>query len=101
MVTVKTLDEMLVVGWKVEKIPPARGWQGSSKEDWVTEWFWGLISSVLGERKDGEKGMEMYLCEESEFDVVPNIGCDRAGRELELAAISDGYGDRNSLRQCY
>jgi len=45
--------------------------------------------------------MEVYLCEESEFDVVPNIGCDRAGRELQQAAISDGYGDRDSLRQCY
>jgi hypothetical protein len=28
-----------VVGTKVEKKPPASGWQGSAKEDCVTEWF--------------------------------------------------------------
>ena len=27
------------VGTKPEKKPPARGWHGSLKEDWVTEWF--------------------------------------------------------------
>jgi hypothetical protein len=32
------------VGMKVEKKPPARGWQGSAKEDWVTEWFWERLS---------------------------------------------------------
>lgn len=29
--------DVTVVGWKEEKKPPARGWQGSAKEDWVTE----------------------------------------------------------------
>jgi hypothetical protein len=38
-VTVKTDGEVELVGMKVEKKPPARGWQGSAKEDCVTEWF--------------------------------------------------------------
>jgi hypothetical protein len=37
---VKVIFEVVVVGMKVEKKPPLRGWQGSLKEDWVTEWFW-------------------------------------------------------------
>ena len=36
---VKVLFDSAVVGMKVEKKPPTRGWHGFAKEDWVTEWF--------------------------------------------------------------
>ena len=32
------------VGTKPEKNPPARGWHGSSKLDWVTLWFCRAVS---------------------------------------------------------
>jgi hypothetical protein len=28
------------LGVKAEKKPCSRGWHGSSKLDWTTEWFW-------------------------------------------------------------
>ena len=40
---VKTWSDVTLVGMKVEKNPPLRGWHGSAKLDWVTEWFWGGV----------------------------------------------------------
>ncbi len=46
---VKVVVDSLVVGMNVEKNPPARGWQGSAKEDWVTEWFcWDMLVAHSG-----------------------------------------------------
>ena len=45
--TVKLVPEgEFSVGTKLEKKPPARGWQGLAKEDWTTEWFCECISLV-------------------------------------------------------
>lgn len=34
------------VGTKPEKKPSSRGWQGLSKLDCTTEWFYGVVSSL-------------------------------------------------------
>lgn len=56
-VMVNTFDALVfeeVVGTKVEKKPPARGWHGSAKEDCVTEWFCGVLVFVfLGGKGEG------------------------------------------------
>lgn len=79
------------VGMKVEKKPPARGWQGSAKEDWVTEWFWERISlcTVRGEKT----GEGMYLGEERELDRVADVGFDIVGHECEGTTVADLHGD--------
>jgi len=36
-----TLVALAATGWKPESTPPAMGWQGAGKVDWVTVWFFG------------------------------------------------------------
>lgn len=90
---VKVLPSVVaLVGTKPEKKPPARGWQGSANEDWVT-----VSTCLLAlEVKSGVKCEERtVLWEEVELNRITGIGSDiiwRVGKTI----LSHGYLDGSS-----
>jgi len=81
------LLDLAAVGMNVEKKPLARGWQGSAKEDWVTEWFFGKNENSMVSPALALISLGLNTREPLPTDTEMVAACARAAEAVARTAV--------------